>query len=388
MLHVKHSRSGPGLYVHVPFCEATCSYCDFYSVAWGSVGHTRFVEALGVELARVVPEQFAPDTVFIGGGTPSSLSDADLGALLDLVGRIAARGACREWSVENNPGSLTADKAARMVDAGVTRLSIGVQSFDDAILRSVGRVHDSATAREAVAIARDSGVKQVSIDLLFALPGQGLQTFERDLAAALELGVDHVSAYALLYEPGTVLTEKRERGLVEPEAEDVELVMLRRAHEVLGAAGFRRYEVSNFARPGAECLHNVNYWRNGEYIGVGPSATSYWRGTRRKNVADWKRWETAVLSGADPTVERESLSGAAALGESLMVGLRLAEGVDLHALGDRHGVDATALHREYLERLEGGGLVDWKRASGELRLTPRGIELADGIVAEFLVSTE
>lgn len=377
--------TGPGLYVHVPFCEAVCSYCDFYSVAWGSVERTRYLDALEVEAERRAPEGFRPWTVFIGGGTPSSLAMADLDRLLQLVNHLAADGSgLREWTVENNPNSLTPERAKLMVEAGVTRLSIGVQSFDDAILRSVGRVHDAQQARKAVGVAREAGVAQVSIDLLFALPGQGFASFRRDLDSALELEVDHISAYALLYEPGTVLTERLSAGKVVPEEEDVELAMLRLAEQELGRAGFERYEVSNFARPGAECLHNLNYWRNGDYLGLGPSAASFLHGERRKNVPDWRAWEQQVLAGDDPCVESERLEGAAALGESLMLGLRLREGVDLAELSRRHGVDAQAIHGARLDEFRTRGWIETMGPGSRLRLTRRGVELTDGIVGQLI----
>src|SRR6185436_3223459 len=194
------------------------------------------------------PADFAPRTVFVGGGTPTALSDADFARMLELVRGIASPGGrLVEWTIEANPGSLTPWKARAMRDAGVTRISLGVQSFDDAVLRSVGRVHDAATAREAVGIARNCGVRDVSLDLLFAIPGQGLATFENDLREAVALGTDHVSAYALLYEHGTTMERRRAAGLVEREEEDVELTMMRRSREVLGAAHHRQLDVLLFA---------------------------------------------------------------------------------------------------------------------------------------------
>jgi putative oxygen-independent coproporphyrinogen III oxidase len=381
--------SGPGpasLYVHVPFCEAKCSYCDFYSVPQGGVTESRYVDALAAEAQSRVPAAFAPRTVFIGGGTPTALDDGDFARLLELVRGIAAPpGRLVEWTVEANPGSLTPWKARAMAQAGVTRISLGVQSFDDAILRSVGRIHDAATARDAVAIARGGGVRDVSLDLLFAIPGQGMQSFETDLGEAVALGTDHVSAYALLYEDGTAIERRRRAGLVEREDEDVELAMMRRAREVLGAAGFIRYEVSNFARPGRECLHNVNYWRDGEYVGLGASATSYVDGERRTNVASWRAYEETVLRGGDAAAFRERLPPEASMGEEVMLRLRMAEGVSLAGLSRRWGGDAAARYGTLVRRFAAAGLLA-SDDGDRIAFTDRGLEVADGVLAEFLAA--
>ncbi len=378
---------GAGLYVHVPFCEALCSYCDFYSVARGDVPRHRYVDALEAEIAMRTPAGFAPTTVFVGGGTPTALDDTDFERALAAIAGIATPpGRVREWTVECNPNSLTAEKARLLVEAGVTRASIGVQSFDDEILRSVGRIHSASEARDAVAIARAAGIGQVSIDLLFAIPGQGLETFRRDLDEALRLGTDHVSAYALLYEGGTNITSRKERGLVRPEDEDVELAMMRMAHEVLGAAGFDRYEVSNFGRPGAHCLHNVNYWRNGEYLGLGPSAVSYIGGERRSNVASWRTWQDQILAGEDTRVSSERLPPMRAAAEELMVRLRLAEGASLADVEERWRTDVSTRLEPLLRRLAKADLLEVPPDLDRIRLTERGLEVADGVIAEILAA--
>jgi len=371
--------------VHVPFCEAKCSYCDFYSVARGDAPRHRYVDALRAEATRRTPRGFQAETVFIGGGTPTALSDADFAQMLEIVRDVAGGAGAAEWTVECHPGSLTPEKAQLLAKYGVTRASIGVQSFDDAILRSVGRVHTADEAREAVGIARAAGIPQVSIDLLFAIPGQGFETFERDLRHAIELETDHVSAYALLYEDGTTLTRMRSEGRVQPESEDNELTMLRLARDTLGVAGYAAYEISNFARPGAECRHNLNYWRNGSYLGLGPSAVSYMEGVRRTTVASWRDWEREVLAGDDPMSAREALSGPRAAGEEIMLRLRLAEGAPLREVGARWGVSLDSCLEPLIRRLEGAGLVTCD-ADGALRLTDAGLPVADGVISEILAA--
>ncbi|MCE9637256.1 MAG: radical SAM family heme chaperone HemW [Planctomycetes bacterium] len=373
-------------YVHLPFCESKCSYCDFYSVAHDGRREPRYLEAVRLEIARRAPAHFAPPTVFVGGGTPTALDDADFDVMLAMVAAAARPDASVEWTIECNPGSLTPRKARAMRDAGVTRVSIWVQSFDDRILRSVGRVHDARQAREAVTIARGAGIPQVSVDLLFAIPGQGMDTFARDLEEAVALGTDHVSAYALLYEDGTTLTRKLDEGRVAAEEEDVELAMLRLARDRLGAAGFGRYEVSNFARPGCECRHNVNYWRNGEYLGVGASAASYLNGERRSNVASWTEYQESIHAGGDPMASSERLAPIRAMGEEVMVRLRLAEGMSLREIGDRWGLDARGAYRALVARYERAGLFRVTGDGDRVAFTDRGMEVADGVIAEFVAT--
>ncbi len=377
----------PGLYVHTPFCESKCSYCDFYSVARGDAPVHRYAQALAREAQARAGADFAPATVFVGGGTPTALADADFVHVLETVATLAVRGGrLREWTVECNPGSLTPWKASAMRAAGVTRVSIGVQSFDDDVLRSVGRVHDARTARQAVEVAREAGIPQVSVDLLFAIPGQGLATFRTDLGEAVRLGTDHVSAYALLYEEGTVLTRLRQRGRLRPEEEDVELEMLRLAIDTLGSAGFERYEVSNFARPGARCRHNLNYWRNGPYLGLGPSAVSYLDGERRANVAAWRSWEERVLAGGDAGASSERVDPRRAAAEDLMLRLRLVEGASLSAVERRRGVPVLAPIAPLVRRFADAGLLEVDAAGDGVRFTAAGFEVADGVLAEFLAA--
>ncbi len=374
------------LYVHVPFCESKCSYCDFYSVPHDGSGRAKYVSALALEGARRAPRGYRPATIFVGGGTPTALDDRDFSTMLETVAALARPEATTEWTIECNPGSLTPWKARAMRSAGVSRVSIGVQSFDDRILRSVGRVHDGITARRAVAVAREADIPQVSIDLLFAIPGQGMETFERDLDAAVALGTDHVSAYALLYEEGTTLERKRDEGLVEPESESVELAMLRLAKERLGAAAFRRYEISNFARPGRECRHNINYWRNGEYLGIGASAASYLAGERSTNVASWRIYEDRIHRGEDAVASAEHLAPGRAAGEEIMLRLRITEGFSLRELAKRWGIDTTERYGAIVRRHQAAGFLAVSPDGDRVALTERGLEIADGIMADFVTA--
>jgi oxygen-independent coproporphyrinogen-3 oxidase len=372
------------LYVHVPFCETKCAYCDFYSLPGGRRGTetAAYLGALDRELAARVPPGFAPETVFVGGGTPTVLSAGELARLGEILRERVDLSRVSEWTVEANPGTLDAAKIDALLRSGVDRVSMGVQSFDDRVLRSVGRIHDGATARRAVADLRAAGVPRVSVDILFAIPGQGAEVFARDLDEAVALGTGHLSCYALLWEPGTTMLAREQRGLVRREPEDLEREMLLDARRRLRGAGFRPYEISNFARPGQECRHNLVYWRNEPYLGVGVSAASCVGGVRSSNVRDLRAWLERVERGESAAVESESLDAVAALGETVMLGLRLEEGVRFADLEARTGIDARTRFAPILARLEAAGLV--ATDAGGFRLTEEGVPVSDAVILEFL----
>jgi oxygen-independent coproporphyrinogen-3 oxidase len=372
------------LYVHVPFCETKCSYCDFYSLPGGRRGREpeAYLDALDRELAARAPAGFAPETIFVGGGTPTVLSAGELRRLGAILRERVDLARLREWTVEANPGTLDPARVDALLAIGVDRVSVGVQSFDDRVLRSVGRIHDAAQARAAVRDLRAAGVPRTSVDLLFAVPGQGEESFARDLDEAIALGTGHLSCYALLYEEGTTMLAREKRGLVAREPEDRERRMLLGARRRLRGAGFRAYEISNFARPGEECLHNLVYWRNGPYLGVGVSAASFLGGVRSSNPRDLRAWLDGADRGAFPPAESERLGPRAALGETVMLGLRLEEGVRFDDLAARTGLDARALFGPLLARLAAAGLVTVDR--DRFALAEEGIPVADAILVEFL----
>ena len=372
------------LYVHVPFCETKCSYCDFFSLPGGRKGREpeEYLYALERELAARAPAGFAPETIFVGGGTPTVLSAEELRRLGAILRAGCDLSRLREWTVEANPGTLDAGRIDALLACGVDRVSMGVQSFDDRVLKSVGRIHDAAQARAAVRDLRAAGVPRISVDLLFAVPGQGAETFARDLDEAVALGTGHLSCYALLYEEGTTMLAREKRGLVRREPEDLEVAMLRDARRRLRAAGFRPYEISNFARPGQECLHNLVYWRNGAYLGIGVSAASYAGGERASNVRDLKAYVDGVAARGVALVDRERLDPRGFLGETVMLGLRLEEGIAYDDLDARSGLDSRALFGPLVGRLAAAGLVAADR--DRFRLTEEGIPVSDAVISEFL----
>jgi oxygen-independent coproporphyrinogen-3 oxidase len=375
----------PHLYVHVPFCERKCPYCDFNSHAGRDAEQARYVDAL-LEEARRHAAGLAPVTIFVGGGTPTHLSEDLLERLLGGLLEVVSTERLLEATVEANPGTLTAAKVRALRRAGITRGSVGVQSFDDRHLRTLGRIHDGAAAERAVRALQDGGVERVSLDLILAVPGQTLAEQESDLDRAVALGTEHVSAYVLTIEEGTAFHSWVRHGLLLPPDEDRDLAHLRLAVERLSAAGLRRYEISNHARPGRESLHNLAYWRNREWLGLGAGAHSHVAGERWKNEDDPRRYADRVLAGADAVVFRERPDLPTVLFETLMMGLRLLDGVDLDEVHARSGLDARVVFADEIARHVADGLVVVD--GGRMALTERGLELSSYVTRSFLPAAD
>ena len=374
-----------GLYVHVPFCFHKCHYCDFYSITRQSPDRMgRFVDLVlrEADVWRDSPVTPRPNTVFFGGGTPSLLPHDDMRRLLEGLRERIELGSVREWTVEVNPA--TADLAyLRMLRAGgVDRLSFGAQSFDAGDLAMLERQHDPADVPRAVALAREAGFERVSLDLIFAVPGQTLDGWRRNLDTALELRTTHLSCYGLTYEPNTPLAVRRRLGRVEAAAESLELEMFAETRRCLREAGLPPYEVSNYAKAGEESLHNLGYWRGEGYVGLGPSAASHVEGVRFRNEPHLGRWEAAVEGGTLAAVEVERLSGEQREGELAWLNLRLAGGIEVADFVTRTGVDPRRRFSGALVDAGSSGLVE--DTGTHLRITERGWHLADGIGALFI----
>ncbi|MHC4957149.1 MAG: radical SAM family heme chaperone HemW [Planctomycetota bacterium] len=370
----------PALYVHIPFCETKCPYCDFNSFAIEGRDVDGYLGALSRELdLRGVPAR--PSTVFIGGGTPTVLEPAQIDRYLtDLFARIEPDPE-REVTVEANPGSLTAEKLDVLRAHGVNRISIGAQSLFDQHLARIGRVHKAADVEAAYRLARDASFENVSLDFIYAIPGLTLREWASTLDTVISWAPEHLSCYALIFEPGTEFHARRSAGTLRATGERVELAMFRFTERRLRTAGYARYEISNFARPGYECRHNVNYWRNGSYVGFGAGAYSYEGGERSGNARSLASYQDALAAGRLPVVSRERLEPDAALRETVALALRMAEGVDLDEVGVRFGVDAHAKFHGAIRRLTSTGHLE---REGRLRLSRRGWRVADTVASEFL----
>lgn len=372
---------GTPLYVHLPFCAAKCHYCDFFSVPADGQDRGAFLDELLREAALRAP--WHPATVFFGGGTPSLLDARELSRVLDTLDRITGfRDSASEVTLECNPESLDRDKAAHLLDLGVNRLSIGFQSLDDRVLAWFGRVHDAAASFRAFEAARSAGHENVSVDLIYAIPGQTVEQWRADLARVLDLRPEHFSAYNLTFEEETLFRRWLEEGRIQKLPDEAELEFLAATRELAGRRGYAAYEVSNFASIGRECRHNLNYWRNGAYLGLGPSAVSKIACSRLGNTRGIGAYAKAMRDGGSAITWEDAPSAPVRLAESWWLGLRLSEGVDPDEARLRAGSDGPDTAIAVARELEGHGLL--AESSGRYRLTDRGLPLADEVARQFL----
>ena len=370
------------IYIHVPFCASKCAYCDFASFPGREGDWERYFEALWKEMEgwRAALRGYAAATVFFGGGTPTLVPAAYIAETLDRARALIPFARDAEITAEGNPGTLTPEKLAALRAAGVDRLSLGAQSFDDGLLRSLGRIHTVDQTGEAVRMARDAGFTNINLDLMYALPGQTMAQWRDTLDAAVALGVEHVSAYSLIVEAGTPMERRVASGEAVIPDDDAVNAMQREAVERLSRAGYGRYEISNYARPGFECRHNLVYWTRGEYLGLGCAAHSLLGGRRFHNPEALD----AYLSGAGRE-EDQRLTPADAMEETVMLSTRTTRGLDLAAWRAEFGAPFEAGREAALSRLAAGGLIE--RNGDFLRLTPRGMEVHNAVVLA-LVGTE
>jgi oxygen-independent coproporphyrinogen-3 oxidase len=350
-----------GLYIHVPFCFHKCHYCDFYSITRQTPERmNRYVDLLLAEAdqwAEYSAQSLRLNTIFMGGGTPSLLPLAQMERLLAGIADRFDLSAVDEWTVEANPATVTDEYCRMMKSAGVNRLSFGAQSFDAGELKTLERHHEPVDVFRSVELARAAGFKRLNLDLIFAIPGQDLASWRRSLESALSMGTTHLSCYALTFEPNTPIAVRRRMGQLKSLAEDLEMQMLYATRDRMQSANIPPYEISNFAAPGQECRHNVNYWIGGNYIGLGPSAASHVDGWRWKNRPHLGEWESAVQSGSLPTTECETLSSRQRAGELAMLMLRLERGLDLQRCSQRTGIDAANEFGSIIDRLDRQGLI-------------------------------
>jgi oxygen-independent coproporphyrinogen-3 oxidase len=380
-----------GVYLHVPFCERLCPYCDFPVVA-GALGRDaeqRYVAALLAELAarRGDFAGRALATIYLGGGTPSLLSPQSVRALLDAV-RAAFAGDPAEVTLEINPSTLERERLPGFRAAGVDRVSIGIQSFDDTTLRRLGRAHRAREGELTLAACRAAGFTRLSLDLIAAAPGQDLAAFDRELDAAIRAAPEHVSVYELTLEAGTPFARAAERGQLDTADEESAARMLERAEERLVAAGYRRYEISSYAWPGREALHNQRYWQRRPVLGLGMGAVSNDpptairpHGVRRTNPRTLDAY-LMVAAGAQ-RAEVEELDPRIARGEAVFLALRTSAGLDADRFAAEFGAPPRAFFADAIGALRAQGLLE-ETDTGRLRLTPRGRMLSDSVFEHFV----
>lgn len=371
-----------GLYIHIPFCKKKCIYCDFFSIANRS-DEAEYVLALLSEFDMRISELKGADieTIYIGGGTPSVLSEANLSCMIEGLKQRLDFNKVQEFTIEVNPDDVTQEFANRIVALGINRVSLGVQSFVDSELKLINRRHDAKGAVQAVETLKAAGISNISIDLIYGLPTQTLDSWQYSVAEAIKLNVKHISAYSLSYEEGTALYVLRERGKITECDEDDCVKMYDLLVAMLREAGFLHYEISNFAQSQFYSRHNSNYWNKIPYLGLGCSAHSYDGKERSYNIADVKKYVMEISSGA--TVKEVDVTQPwEQYNEDIMIGLRTMWGVDLSEIDKRYGKNVADKFKKTAEKY----LLakDMKRSENNYSLTEQGVMIADLIIRDLM----
>ena len=384
------------LYIHIPFCEKKCNYCDFNSIPYnGRVGVVdEYIDAVAKELEarKDTPPSplirgekkngFAFKTVYIGGGTPTSLSNKQLDRLLNTVGAYCNTPLLEEYTIEVNPGTLDEEKINILRQHKINRISLGVQSFHDRTLKLLGRIHSAEEAKHAFMLLREGSFKNINIDLIYGCPEQSLEEWREDLETVCALGPEHVSTYCLSYEEGTPLKKALDNGTIKRLDEQDELRMYKLTRTLLKKNGYKHYEISNFARNGMMCRHNIVYWRNEGYLGVGAGAFSYINRSRASNEKNVQRYIEAVNSRGTAACFSERLLPEKRAGETLVMSLRMLSGITTEEFIKSTGFDLLLTYGGKIARLVKMGLLSFN--GKRLRLTQKGLCVADSIMVEFV----
>ncbi len=359
------------IYIHIPFCARICPYCAFYKDLLDRSQTGRFCEAILRDLTQQCASfVLSPETIYFGGGTPTALTTSQLEFLLGVFRERLDLSSLAEWTIEANPGSVSARKAVLLRNLGVTRVSLGIQSWDDELLKLLGREHNSQQAEQSFRILRDAGFSNINVDLMFGLPGQTLEQWKSSLKKTIDLQSDHISAYCLTYEEDTEFFLRHARGELLQDT-DADAGFFEMAMSILEDAGYEHYEISNYARPGFGSVHNRAYWLGKDYLGIGPSAFSTVGMNRWQNVCDYRTYTDRVLSGQSAKGFSENLTSEMKHTERIALSLRM-----------REGVDALELKHRETEELISLGLL--RKSGGNRMLTRKGKSLADSVTEAFL----
>ncbi len=365
-----------GLYIHIPFCEKKCSYCDFVSFGGRQTCLPSYLDALKNEALRYRGKSI--DTVFIGGGTPSLMTQWQTADLMTFLRQNFSIASDAEITIECNPASLTYSKLLEYRAVGINRISVGAQSLSDEVLSDIGRCHTAAQLEEAVNSVKRAGFENFNLDLIFALPGQTLEAWKKTLLQALSYNPAHISCYSLTIEPDTPLGRDVLSGRLRLPEEETERAMYSAVGEILAQCGIFQYEISNYAKPGRECRHNLNYWLCGEYIGLGCAAHSYYEGNRYRNTQNLEKYimQKDIMRDIHPLTEEDRMN------ERIMLGLRLNRGMDIVAFNKDFGVD---FFKKYGKAIKKNQELDLIAANERfIRLTERGRDFADTVTLDFI----
>ncbi len=373
-----------GLYVHIPFCLSKCAYCAFTSYPVKNFKPADYLKALHLEIdlwsGKYNEEHFS--SIFIGGGTPTILSENNLTELFAKIRTRFSISPDAEITIETNPNTIDKGKASILRKLGVTRLSIGIQSFDDHTLKLINRTHTSQEGREAIKAARQAGFDNINLDLIYGLPEQTPDKWRETLKEALALEPDHLAAYQLSLDPGSKFSEHVNKGELQLPDEEQEAQMHEDTRHIIVHSSLEHYEISNYAKPGKRCRQNLLYWHNEEYLGIGAGAVSYISGSRTGNTTDPAIYEQKLQAGELPVHESETLDREGSFRETVIMGLRLIEGVDLGRLADRYGIDTRKYYGQTLKKLLADKLVEIE--NDHLRLTTKSLPFANQVLSELV----
>ena len=378
------------LYIHIPFCVQKCAYCDFLSAPANDAAKAEYVDALKKEIQRYreVASSYQVSSVFVGGGTPSILSCGQILEIFKTLRQVFAIQSDAEITIEANPGTVTKEKLAAWKQAGINRISFGLQSVKNEELKMLGRIHTYEEFRESYDLARQAGFENLNVDLISAIPGQSVQSWEETLRTVAELGPEHISAYSLIIEEGTKFYQwyregKQSEGHPALPDEEVERTMYEQTQEILNEYGFHRYEISNYAKEGKECRHNLGYWNRTQYLGIGLGASSLIADTRYHLCTDLTSYIERIESGEDLREEIEVLTKEEMMEEFMFLGLRKMQGVSRTRFEHCFGNPIEEVYGDALNKLTEEGLLEIE--GDHIRLTKRGIDVSNSVFCEFLL---
>ncbi|WP_318508339.1 radical SAM family heme chaperone HemW [Bacillus sp. T3] len=372
-------------YFHIPFCEHICHYCDFNKVFLKGQPVQEYLDAMEREIQLTFAEAAPPpkfNTIFVGGGTPTALTEQQLDRLCDIIRTNIPSHEQTEFTFEANPGDLSKRKFQILKDAGVNRISFGVQTFNNELLKKIGRVHRAEDVYQSIELAQQTGFQNISIDLIYSLPGQTLDDFKQTLDQALKLQLPHYSGYSLIIEPKTVFYNLFRKGKLPTVGEDIEAEMYEMLMEQMDKQGYKQYEISNFSLPGYESKHNLTYWNNEEYYGFGAGAHSYVNGFRNSNFGPLKKYLDSIASNQLPILEKHKVIKSEAIEEEMFLGLRKTAGVSLSDFQTKYQSNLTDLFHDEISKLKERGLIEL--AENHIRLTKRGKLLGNEVFQSFL----
>ncbi len=373
-------KNEKALYVHIPFCKKKCYYCDFPSYSGKEGLMVEYTKALCNELIKY--KDYVFKTIFIGGGTPTYLSYECILMLKEAFEELNISENV-EFTVEGNPGTFTIEKLKVFKSMGVNRLSIGLQAFQNELLREIGRIHSEEEFMESYKMAKDVGFNNINVDLMFGLPNQSMNYWKESLEKAVELGVNHISCYSLIVEEGTPFHKREKNGLLNTPSEELEREMYEYTKEFLEKVGYNQYEISNFAKEGMECRHNLVYWNLEDYIGCGSGAHSFLDGKRIENTGDVEEYITLVNKNGTGRVGTFENSVEDTIEEFMFMGLRKISGINKFDFGKRFKKDIYSIYEEIIQKHVNNGLIEDDGES--VKLTPEGIQLSNMVMSDFIL---